>query len=72
MCRTLHCFCCFDEFTGLMNFLKKCHNVKKCEDTVFLAYFIGLGETGASCNTIYQFKYCTSVDCPFETFLVPK
>ena len=32
----------------------------------------GVRENGASCNRIYQFKYCTLVDCPFETFMVPK
>ena len=31
-----------------------------------------VGETGASCNKIYYCKYCTSVDCPFDTFMVPK
>ena len=30
-----------------------------------------VGETGASCNKINKFMYCTSVDCPFETFMVP-
>ena len=30
-----------------------------------------VGETGASCNKINSFKYCSSVDCPFETFMVP-
>ena len=32
----------------------------------------GVGETGASCNKINKFHYCTSVDCPFKTFMVSK
>ena len=30
-----------------------------------------IGETGASCNKINSRHYCTSVDCPFETDVVP-
>ena len=36
------------------------------------AVTLAVGETGAVCNKINPFHYCTSVDCPFETFVVPK